>query len=342
MKIVIDGMATLLGQTIAELAQAQFTVQESLVSIMHGSVATLKDDEDEQISTDKDIAVKHEFLQDLEFSENDIVFVADNQEHNQLTIAQAVQQGAMVIDCAGNTVGQVQVPIIVHDINSHELQGLRPGFVIATPTAGATMLSQIIVALLQNQAVLQSINVCHFVPAAHFGKSGVELLASQTARLLNGMPLSKKQGLEQIAFNLLPQAGAIGEGDFTELETQIMNETRRVLNDDTFGINASCVQVPVFYAQSQVIDAHFSGEVDLREIESALKQRAGISIGVAKKASPVAIHKQDGQDDIVVSRLRQNQEDKRSLTLWCVSDNLRRGAAGNAVQIADLLIKSYL
>jgi len=342
MKIAIDGFDTLVGQTIAELIHEKLNEHYELIAILHGDFADISEENDSQLNNKSNVKIENCFLKDLDFTELNIVFIDDNQDHIQLTLTNALEQGVKVIDCAGNTNPYDEFLLIVHDINSHEFQGLTPGFVIATPSAGATMLSQVLRPLLQSGCGVERVNVCHLAPAANLGKVGVEQLASQTTRLLNGMPLPKKQRLEQMAFNLLPQTGAIDENEYTETETQLIRETKRLLGEETLLINASVVQAPVFYAQSQVIDLNFYEAVDPDQVAAVLRATAGIRITAAKQASPVAIQTQTDQFELVISRIRQNPDDKRSLTLWCASDNLRRGPAGNAVQIADLLIKSYL
>ena len=341
MKIAIDGVTTLLGQTIAELVDSQQLTALPIISILHGNASDLET-EDAQLDSNVDVQIEPQFFDDIIFSDLAIVFIADNQDRNKDTINRAINAGATVIDCANNATPDLAKHLLVHDINSHEIQGFEPGFVISVPSAGATMLSQIVFPMLQAGYGVERINVCHFAPAAQLGKTGVEQLAGQTARLLNGMPLPKKSRGEQVAFNLLPQSGAIDNFAYAETETLLMEEVKLLLNHDGLVVNASVIQAPVFYAQSQVIDLVFENEVAADAIEALLKRQAGVKVANVNQASPVALQHDEGEPQIVVSRIRQNPADERSLTLWCVSDNLRRGAAGNAVQIADLLIKSYL
>jgi aspartate-semialdehyde dehydrogenase len=340
MNIAIDGLSTLLGQAIADLIGERKLIQQPLISIMHGDAQDLNKDDNDQLDSSPSLATENHFLQDINFSDLDLIFIADTQDHNRLTLNQALEAGVRVIDCVGLCAEQRGVPLVVHDINSHEIRDLRLGFAIALPSPAATMLAQVLFPLTQFDT-LERVSVCHFSPMSNLGKVGVEQLAGQTARLLNGMPMKKKHSGSQLAFNLLPQCGAIGDTDYSDQETQLMRETKRLLNDDTIVMNATCIQVPVFYAQAQVVEISFAAAVDSRQIEILLKQ-SGLQVQAVANASPAALTASGEKDGLIVSRVRQNIDDERSLTLWCMADNLRRGAAVNAVQVAEILIKSYL
>lgn len=363
MNVAIDGLSTLLGQTIADVIRERGLTSRAIVSILHGQLEDLNQDDNDQLDVSSNSKIKNSFLQDINFSELDIVFIADNKKDNLTTFSQAAEAGVTIIDCAGISTVQEDIPLVVHDINSYVItshdrngqktQGIKPGLVIAIPSPGATILSQVLFPLTQLQSI-ERVNVCHFSPAADLGKTGLEQLSGQTAQLLNGMPLKTapsktRQGVTQLAFNLVPFPGSDDgtndtndEGDYSAQEVRLASETRRLLNDDTIVINATCIQVPVFYAQSQVVDITFAQAIHSQAVESLFKRNKGFQVRHACNASPVAMTALGEHDDLIISRIRQNQDDERSLTLWCVSDNLRRGAAVNAVQIAEILIKSYL
>ena len=340
MTIAIDGISSLLGQAIAAQLQQSELSSHELIAILHGDVADLADTDLPDRS--EEFSCREQFFEHINFAELDIVFIADLHVDSEKTLATAVASGAMVIDCVGLSANHGDVPLIAFAINSQLLQGLMPGFVIATPSPDATMLCQVVAPLREVYGDLEKINVCHFLPASHFGKAGVELLAGQTARLLNGMPLNKKQSPAQVAFNLIPQCGALNDSGYCEWEVTLKEQTRRLLDDPVLQVNVTCIQVPVFYAQCQTIELTFTTAVDPQQAEQRLKQVDGIRVAALKQSTPAIVQAQSDHSDIVVSRVRQNPGEERSLTYWCVSDNLRVGAAGNAVQIADLLIKSYL
>ena len=186
------------------------------------------------------------------------------------------------------------------------------------------------------------VNACHFSPAASFGKTGIEQLAGQTARLLNGQPLEKSQRELQLAFNLLPQNGAIGEDGYTSQESRLISQTKRLLDNPDLQINATAIQAPTFYGQAQSIEIGFAYPVDIGAVERLLKQAKDIRLVKPAQSSP-AVYSRDGNgEQLFISRLRQNCGNERALTLWCVADSLRHSAAVRAVQIAEMLIKSYL
>ena len=340
-KIAIDGANTLLGQAIIDVINERKLITEPVVALLPGAADKPETEDGDQFPASARVKIVECFIDDFDYSTVNIIFIAGNKQSAEDIITPALGANAMVIDLSGYAAEQEQFPLIVSGLNDHEIQNLVPGFVVATPSPATTMLAQVICPIAQH-AILERVNVTHLSPVSSQGKSGVDELAGQTARLLSGMPIEKKVFPTQIAFNVLPQNGAIDDMGRTEQERMLIVETKRLLNDDSVAISATCIQVPVFYAQSQVIDLVFAHAVEYQRIETVLRQTGGLTLVKNRDNSPAVLKSGDGDDPLIVGRIRRQGDDEQALSMWCVADNLRRAAAVNAVQIAEILIKSYL
>ena len=337
--VAIVGDNTLLAQTLVDvLAQRQLAIESTLI-LLPGSIQQVDEHTPLGINPPKHFPVQEQFINNVDFSQIDIVFVISVDDDTENLIGQSLAGGSTVIDCSGYSASQSDIPLILPALNSHESPDLRPNSVIALPSPAATLLSRVVFPLAA-EFICERITVCHYSSASAHGKTGVERLAGETARLLNGMPLSK--GQQQSAFNLVPQSGAIDDKGYTETELGLMRQCERLLGVGNLIVNATCIQVPVFYGQSQALELQFNQPIEVAQATAILKGVADIDLVEAYESSPVVAQRQADDERIVVSRLRQNSRDERSLSLWCGSDDLRLGAAVGAVQIAEILIKSYL
>lgn len=330
-----------MSQTLVELLIEADYPAESITLLMSNPV----DQWSEENEDDESVRALHQtqecFIEEFDFSTADIVFLCGDKDQVEDLIDEAIKAEAMLIDLSGFSAEHDHLPLVLNALNSHELQGLTRGFVVAVPSAAAAMLSEIVYPLSQHWE-LEKIAVSHLNPAADLGKIGVDGLAGQTARLMNGMSIEKSTLSKQLAFNLLPQCGAIDDMGYAEQELRLISQTKRLLNNELLQVNATCIQAPVFYVQSQVIELGFFDPVDIQSVKSLLQQNQGISIVKPEMASVANIGPDEKSGAIVVSRLRQKDENEQALTLWCAADSLRRCTVGNAVQIAEILIKSYL
>ncbi|MGH1469997.1 MAG: aspartate-semialdehyde dehydrogenase [Cellvibrionaceae bacterium] len=281
-------------------------------------------------------------IDEVDFSKIDIVIFADDEQLINQYAQKAQQNNVFVIDCALKS-GDDQLPamLVVPEINAENLGGLSTSTILRNPSSASIFLSLILNPLIRNYDVTD-VNVCCHLPAVHLGQAGVEELVGQTARLLNGMPVESTVFSQQLAFSLLPESSSPEENGYTQDELLLTSQVSEIFAGYDYAINVSCIQVPVFYAQSQIITVTTQGPVTVKGVAGLLSQSSGIKVVSNNKLGPTAIKSAAGKDDLYVGRIRQLEGQDNQISLWTVGETLRKGSAANSVQIAEILIKSYL
>lgn len=278
-------------------------------------------------------------LKKFDFSQVQLViFVAtDSVSSEILPLAQA--KGCMTID--NSQVFAESAPLIVPQVNG-QLLAARPE-VIVNPDSNAIQLSTVL-SPLADAAGLERVNATVFQSVSGHGKKAIHELASQTASLLNGRGVEKAVYPQQIAFNILPYVGEIGTDGHSESERRLLQQTRRILSNERLELNASCVQVPVFYSDSMMVSIDTQTTLTLNEVREVLEKNKEIKIldlpSTGVLATPVT--HATGSESIFISRIRRDMSHENSINLWITADNVRKSAAFNTILIAEELIKSYL
>ena len=245
--------------------------------------------------------------------------------------------GAVVIDNSSRWRMNDDVPLVVSEVNPEALDAHRG--IIANPNC-STM--QMVVALkpIQDAAGIERLVVTTFQAVSGTGRRAVEELLGQSHALLHDREIAPPSAYaHQIAFNALPHAGSFAEGDdHTDEERKLMNETRKILADPAIRISATCVRVPVLNGHSEAVNVETRDELSPEAARELLEDAPGVSVIDDPSAAryPLAIDA-TGKDDVFVGRIRRDPGNDRALDLWIVADNLRKGAATNAVQLAELL-----
>jgi aspartate-semialdehyde dehydrogenase len=248
-----------------------------------------------------------------------------------------VQAGAIVIDNSSRWRMQDDVPLVVSEVNPQALDAHRG--IIANPNC-STM--QMVVALkpLHDEAGIERLVISTYQAVSGTGKRAVDELLDQSHALLHERDIEAPAAYaHQIAFNALPHAGSFAEGDdHTDEERKLINETRKILEDPAIAISATCVRVPVVNGHSEAVNVQTRDELTPERARELLQAAPGISVLDDPAASlyPLAIDA-TGKDEVFVGRIRRDPGHERALDLWVVADNLRKGAATNAVQLAELL-----
>jgi aspartate-semialdehyde dehydrogenase len=245
--------------------------------------------------------------------------------------------GAVVIDNSSRWRMQDDVPLVVSEVNPEALSGHHG--IIANPNC-STM--QMVVALkpLHDEARIERLVISTYQAVSGTGKRAVDELVEQSHALLHQMQIAPpKEYAHQIAFNALPQAGRFAEGeDHTDEERKLMNETRKILGEPSIRVSATCVRVPVVTGHSEAVNVQTRDPLTPERARELLRSAPGVTVvdipGDARY--PLAIDA-EGKDDVFVGRIRRDPGHERALDMWIVADNLRKGAATNAVQIAELL-----
>jgi aspartate-semialdehyde dehydrogenase len=191
---------------------------------------------------------------------------------------------------------------------------------------------------------IERINVCTYQAVSGTGKEAIEELATQTAKLLNGQAADAEVYPKQIAFNALPHIDTFQDNGYTREEMKMVWETQKIFEDDAIVVNPTCVRIPVFFGHSEAVHIETRDKLTLEDARALLENAPGVVVLDEREAGgyPTAVTEAAGQDPVYVGRMREDISHPRGFNLWIVADNVRKGAALNSVQIAELLIKEHL
>jgi aspartate-semialdehyde dehydrogenase len=251
--------------------------------------------------------------------------------------------GCIVIDNTSRFRYDDDVPLIVPEVNPEKIADHVQRGIIANPNCSTI---QMVVALkpIYDAAGINRINVATYQSVSGAGRSAIEELARQTAMLLNGKPLEIAGNEKQIAFNAVPHIDAFQENGYTREEMKLVWETRKIFGDENIAINATTVRIPVFYGHSEAVNIETKTKISAAEVCDLLRNAPGIELldGTEPGQYPTAVTESSGNDPVYVGRVREDISHPSAVNLWVVSDNIRKGAALNSVQIAEILVKNHL
>ncbi|MES2869961.1 MAG: aspartate-semialdehyde dehydrogenase [Pseudomonadota bacterium] len=278
-------------------------------------------------------------VDEFDFSKVQLVFFAAGPAVTLSFASKASAAGCAIIDLSG-ALPATQAPQVVPEANAQVLAGLKKPVQVSSPSPSATALA-VVLAPLRGLLDIQRVNVTACLAVSAQGREAVSELARQTAELLNLRPLESTFFDRQMAFNLLAQVGKPDAQGHVPLEKRLVSELREVLEMPALKVSITCVQAPVFFGDSFSVSVQLAAPVDLDEVNAALE--AGDSIELVDAGDyPTAVGDAVGQDVVYVGRVRHGVDDTCELNLWMTSDNVRKGAALNAIQLAELLIKDLL
>jgi len=255
----------------------------------------------------------------------------------------AAAAGCVVIDNTSAFRYDDDKPLIVPEVNAHAISRYKATNIIANPNCSTI---QMLVALkpLHDAFGIERVNVCTYQAVSGTGKEAIEELGKQTARLLNGLDVTAKVYPRQIAFNCLPHIDDFQENGYTKEEMKMVWETARILEDDSIRVNPTCVRVPVFYGHSEAVHIETREPINEKSARELLESAPGVVVMDERTDGgyPTAVTESAGTDAVYVGRIRKDISTERGLNLWVVSDNVRKGAALNSVQIAECLVRDHL
>ena len=284
---------------------------------------------------DKKIAV--EILNENCFKGIDIALFSAGAERSKNWAPVAARSGCVVIDNSSQWRMDPEVPLVVPEVNPHDLKWHKG--IIANPNCSTI---QMVVALkpIHDAARIKRIVVTTFQAVSGTGKKAMDELMQQTADLLNFRNIKCNVYPHQIAFNVLPQIDKFLDNGYTKEEMKMVNETRKIMGDNSIGVTATTVRVPVFRGHSEAVNIETEKKLTANQVRELLSHAQGVIVFDAPEKSvyPLPIHC-DGKDEVFVGRIREDESIENGINMWIVSDNLRKGAALNAVQIAEVLIK---
>jgi aspartate-semialdehyde dehydrogenase len=258
-------------------------------------------------------------------------------------VPKAVEAGCICIDNTSQFRYESDIPLVVPEVNPERVADYRQRGIIANPNCSTI---QLMVALKPIHAAvgIERINVCTYQSVSGAGRRAIEELAGQTARLLNGQSIKPLVFAKQIAFNVLPQIDDYMENDYTREEMKMVWETRKILGDESLRVNPTAVRVPVFFGHAAAVHIETGEKIGAQEARNLLLNSPGIELldESIDGGYPTPVTESAGHDGVFVGRVREDISHPRGLNLWIVSDNVRKGAALNTIQIAEILEKDYL
>lgn len=245
--------------------------------------------------------------------------------------------GAVVIDNSSAFRYDDDVPLVVSEVNP-EAAKLRPRGIIANPNC-STMQMLVALAPIHRAYGIERINVATYQSVSGAGRSALEELARQTGALLAFQDADPRRFPVQIAFNLIPHIDDFLDNGFTKEEMKLVWETRKILGDESIQVNPTAVRVPVFYGHSEAVNVETREKVTAAQARALLASAPGVKVVDERKPGgyPTPVTHASGHDAVFVGRIREDLSHPRGLNLWIVSDNIRKGAALNAVQVAELV-----
>ena len=282
-------------------------------------------------------------LATFDFAGTDIAFfsagAAVSREHAQ----RAVEAGAVVIDNTSEFRTRDDIPLVVSEVNPEAIADHVKRGIISNPNC-STMQMLVALAPIHREAGIQRINVATYQSVSGAGRSGIEELGRQTAALLNFQEFKPDRFSKQIAFNVIPHIDEFQSNGYTREEMKMVWETRKILGDASIAVNPTAVRVPVFLGHAEAVHVETRDKITAERVRELLQSAPGVTVIDERKAGgyPTPVGDAAGEDAVFVGRIREDISHPRGIDLWVVADNIRKGAALNAVQIAELLVKTYL
>jgi aspartate-semialdehyde dehydrogenase len=282
-------------------------------------------------------------LEDFDFSDVQIGLFSPGASVSAVYAPKAAAAGCVVVDNTSQFRQDKDIPLVVPEVNPHRIAEYTHRGIIANPNCSTI---QMVVALkpIKDAVGIERINVATYQSVSGTGKEAIDELAAQTAALLNGKPIESNVYPKQIAFNCLPHIDVFMENGYTKEEMKMIWETRKIMEDESILVNPTTVRVPVFYGHSEAVHIETRKKISAEEARKLLEKAPGIVVLDKRKDGgyPTAVTEAAGQDPVFVGRLRDDLSHPRGLNMWVVSDNIRKGAALNSIQIAEILVKDYL
>jgi len=284
-----------------------------------------------------------ENVANFDFTQTQIAFFAAGSTVAADYVPKATAAGCIVIDKSNLYRMDPDVPLVVPEVNANAIAQYTKRNIIASPNCSTI---QLVVALkpIYDAVGLTRVNVSSYQAASGAGKQGVLELAYNASELLNGHTSEFKVFQTQLAFNVIPQIDVFEANGYTGEEMKIISETKKILNDDSIRISATAVRVPVFHGHSEAVQIETKEKITADNVRKILKNAPGIKV-IDKhqdRGYPTPMEHGSGTDDVYVGRIREDLVYDNGISLWIVADNLRKGAALNSAQIAEILVSEYL
>ena len=284
-----------------------------------------------------------EDLDSFDFSGIDIGLFSPGATVSNIHAPRAAAAGTVVIDNTSRFRYDADVPLVVPEVNPEAIGQYAGRGIIANPNCSTI---QMVMALkpVYDAAGIERVNVATYQAVSGKGKKAIEELEQQTIALFNGKPVIPTEHPRQMAFNVLPQIDAFQDNGYTREEMKMVWETQKILDDETIQVNPTCVRVPVFYGHSEAVHIETKEKIPVGEVRTLLNDFPGVVVIDEREDGgyPTAVTEASGHDPVFVGRIREDLSHPRGINFWVVSDNIRKGAALNSIQIAEYLLKRHL
>ena len=255
----------------------------------------------------------------------------------------AAAAGCVVVDNTSHFRYDDDIPLVVPEVNPHAIASYKNRGIIANPNCSTI---QMLVALkpIYDAVGIERINVATYQAVSGTGKEAIEELAAQTTALLNLKEIKAEVYPKQIAFNALPQIDVFQDNGYTKEEMKMVWETKKIFEDAAILVNPTAVRIPVFFGHSEAVHIETRDKITAEKARELLAAAPGVEVLDQREPGgyPTAVTEAAGKDPVYVGRIREDISHPRGLNLWVVADNVRKGAALNSVQIAEILVKEYL
>lgn len=334
--VAVVGATGAVGETIVEiLEQRKFPVGKLYLLASERSAG-------KQIRFNgKQVTIEN--LADFDFSKVQLGLFSAGGSISAEYAPKAGAAGCIVVDNTSHFRNDDDIPLVVPEVNPEAIAQYKGRNIIANPNCSTI---QMVVALkpIYDAVGITRINVATYQAVSGTGKEAIEELASQTAKLLNGQPAECSVYPQQIAFNVLPQIDSFQDNGYTREEMKMVWETRKIFGDEAIMVNPTCVRVPVFYGHSEAVHIETREPITVEDAQKLLAAAEGVELLDRREDGgyPTAVGEAAGHDATYVGRVRKDISHANGLNLWIVSDNVRKGAALNTVQIAEVLIKQHI
>ena len=334
-RVAVVGATGAVGrEMLTTLAEREFPADEVVAVASERSVGT-------QVSFGEDRILKVRDLETFDFAGMDIALFSPGAKISAIHAPRAAQAGCVVIDNTSHFRMDPEIPLVVPEVNPEAIAGYTRRRIIANPNCSTI---QMVVALkpLHDRARIKRVVVATYQSVSGAGKEAMDELFEQTRGVYMNQPVQHHYFPKQIAFNVIPHIDVFMDDGATKEEWKMAAETKKIL-DPNIRVHATCVRVPVFIGHSEAVNVEFEKPISANEARALLRAAPGISVIDHRVdegyVTPVECA---GEDAVYVSRIRDDATVENGLSLWVVSDNLRKGAALNAVQIAEELIRTYM
>jgi aspartate-semialdehyde dehydrogenase len=334
-KVAVVGATGNVGRELLQvLSEREFPADEVVALASSRSVGA-------QVSYGEDDILTVQNLDTFDFAGTDFVLSSAGAKISAEFAPRAAASGAIIIDNTSQFRMDPDVPLVVPEVNAHALHGYTKRNIIANPNCSTI---QMVVALkpLHDLAKITRIVVSTYQSVSGAGKEAMDELFVQTRGIYVNDAMTREQFTKQIAFNVIPHIDIFMDDGMTKEEWKMMVETKKIL-DPSIKVTATCVRVPVFIGHAEAINVEFERPITAEEARNVLREAPGVSV-VDHRADEGYVTPAEcvGEDSVFVSRIREDQTVENGLNLWVVADNIRKGAALNAVQIAERLVaKDY-